>query len=80
MRKTRVNALRDLRIRRGLTQEEVAKALGISREQVSRFETGNRRPSWNALVPLSRLYRVSLEKAEAALRMESRSTSKAATA
>lgn len=52
--------LRDLRIERGLTQEQVAKEINISRSLVSNIEYGNRL-NINNIVSLCVLYGVSLD-------------------
>ena len=38
--------LRELRIGRGLSQEEVARALFVSRQSVSKWENGAAEPGW----------------------------------
>lgn len=53
--------LQVLRARRGITLGEVATATGISKSTLSRLETGQRRPSLELLLPLARMYRVSLD-------------------
>ena len=53
--------LQELRGRRGLTLAEVATATGISTSTLSRLETGQRRASLELLLPLARMYRVSLD-------------------
>lgn len=53
--------LQALRLRRGVTLSEVASATGISKSTLSRLETGQRRPSLELLLPLARMYRVSLD-------------------
>lgn len=50
--------LRSLRERLGLTQDEVARELGVSRALVSYYETGQRRPALPALVSLARTFGV----------------------
>lgn len=45
----------------GLTQNDVAEALGLSRQAVSRWETGTVRPTVENLRALSQLYDVSLD-------------------
>lgn len=49
--------LKDLRTRQHLTQNQVAKILGISPSIVSSYETGERTPSTQVLLSLSNLYR-----------------------
>lgn len=53
--------LQALRARRGVTLAEVAAGTGISKSTLSRLETGQRRPSLELLLPLARMYRVSLD-------------------
>ncbi len=55
------NALHRLRERRGLTQEEVAEELGVSRQSVSQWESGKTFPSVKKQIVLSRLYGVPME-------------------
>lgn len=53
--------LKRARQKMGLTQQEVATALGISREQVSYFETGSRPVSLSLLNKLANIYGYPLE-------------------
>lgn len=53
-----VSKLSDLRTARGLTQRDVAKALDCAERLVSRWETGEGRPSDENIVKLSELYGV----------------------
>lgn len=50
--------MRDLRIERGLNQEEIAKLLGISRPTVSHYETGTASLSVHVVEKLAALYGV----------------------
>ena len=52
--------LQSLRKENGLTQEQLAERLGVSRRTVSRWETGTNLPDLDILVELSDLYTVSL--------------------
>lgn len=54
------NEFAGLRTKRGLTQEQAAEVLGVTREHLSRVENGQRSVTWNVLVPMAELYRVSL--------------------
>ena len=54
--------LRELRISRGLSQEEVARALFVSRQSVSKWENGAAEPGVDHLKALARLYGVSLDR------------------
>ena len=53
--------LKEHRSRCGMTQEFVAEALGVSRQAVSKWESGKSEPSTSNLLALARLYRVSPE-------------------
>ena len=61
VRRTLGEALRACRMERGMTQEFVAEALGVSRQAVSKWETGAAEPSTSNLLALARLYGVSAE-------------------
>ena len=50
-----------LRERRGLTLADLSARTGISKSTLSRLETGQRRPSLELLLPLSRIYDVPLD-------------------
>lgn len=50
-----------LRKSKGLTQQEIAEALNVSRQAVSRWEVGTAAPSLDNLAYLSRLYGVPLD-------------------
>jgi transcriptional regulator with XRE-family HTH domain len=52
--------LRELRVRRGLTLEELAKRSGLSKGFLSRLESGGRQASIAAVLTLSRIFDVSL--------------------
>ena len=54
------NVLLDLRARKGLSQEELAQAVFVTRQAVSRWETGETVPNTETLKLLSRLYDVSI--------------------
>lgn len=55
-----------MRRARGLTLSAVANRTGISVSTLSRIETGNRRPTLDALIPLARVYEESLDRIVAA--------------
>lgn len=50
-----------LRTRRGLSQEQLAERLHVTRQAVSRWETGAADPSTSNLIALAKLYGVSAE-------------------
>lgn len=56
-----IDTLQDCRKRQGLSQEELAEALNVSRQTVSKWETGAALPSAENLLALSRLYGVSVD-------------------
>lgn len=55
-------ALKAHRAARGMTQEFVAEALGVSRQAVSKWEQGHSDPSTSNLLALAKLYGVSAQK------------------
>lgn len=55
------NSLTEARRQSGLSQQEVAEALDVSRQAVSRWETGAAAPSTENLVELARLYGATLD-------------------
>lgn len=50
-----MNNMKDLRVKAGLTQQNIAELIGKNRSSVSKYENGQERPEFNTLV---RLYRV----------------------
>lgn len=61
VRQSLAQALKSRRTARGLTQEAVAEALGVSRQAVSKWENGSSEPSTANLLALAKLYGVDLE-------------------
>ncbi|MCQ4950850.1 helix-turn-helix transcriptional regulator, partial [Bittarella massiliensis (ex Durand et al. 2017)] len=53
--------IREARLQAGLSQEQVAEALEVSRQAVSRWERGASRPSTATLVALATLFHRSVE-------------------
>ena len=53
--------LKQLRKQRGMTQTEVAAAIGVTRSVVSLYETEMRQPRPDMIVELARLYGVSTD-------------------
>jgi transcriptional regulator with XRE-family HTH domain len=53
--------LKELRMEKGMTQQEVADALGISQVTYSRYEKGEREPTLEMLVALSSFFDVSVD-------------------
>ena len=50
--------IKELRTEAGLTQQELADRVGISKQAVSMYETGNRRPSFDIADALAELFDV----------------------
>lgn len=53
--------LKECRVNTGLSQEKVAEILGVSKQAVSKWESGQTAPSTDNLVALSNIYNVSLD-------------------
>lgn len=53
--------LRKLRLDRGMTQEQVAQRLGVTRQALSSYESGRTRPDIDTLMRLSEIYGTDLE-------------------
>ena len=61
VRKSLGETLKEHRVRCHMTQEFVAERLGVSRQAVSKWETGSAEPSTSNLLALAKLYGVSPE-------------------
>jgi transcriptional regulator with XRE-family HTH domain len=53
--------LRELRLRRNISQEEVARHIGITRSAYSHYEINNRQPGYETLIKLAAFFEVSLD-------------------
>lgn len=53
--------LKNLRLKKGLLQEEVANALGISKQVVSTYENGTRSPSFDGLIKIAAFFGVTTD-------------------
>ncbi|WP_312938851.1 helix-turn-helix transcriptional regulator [Oscillibacter sp.] len=51
--------LKDLRLRKGVTQTDLAKAIGVSNGNVGDWERGRSKPGYDALISLSRFFEIS---------------------
>ena len=60
----------DLRKRQGLSQEALAEKLHVSRQTVSRWETGSALPDAGNIVQLSRLFGITADETAAPLRRQ----------
>ncbi len=54
-----VERLKELREEKGLTKEDLAKETGISRSAISLYESGQRVPSAEVIIILSRYFGIS---------------------
>ena len=59
-RRALATAVKEIRARRGLTQEQVATAAGVSRGYLGELEQGRRRPSFEGIVRVARALDVEL--------------------
>ena len=55
------NRLTELRKKHGLSQEELADRLGVSRQAVSKWERGEAYPDTDNLIELAKIYNISLD-------------------
>lgn len=55
------NKIKELRDKRGMTQEELGEVLGISKQALGRYESGQRRPNQDAMFQLADFFNVSLD-------------------
>lgn len=55
------NTLKTLRIRNDMTQEQLAQRLGLTKSVISAYETGLRMPSYEVLISISRIFKVSTD-------------------
>ena len=53
--------IKNLRMAQGMTQEELAKRINVSKATVSAYENGSRLPSYGVLIKLSQLFHVSTD-------------------
>lgn len=53
--------LKEERIKKGVTETEVAKTLGLAQSTISKYEHGIKEPSNGALVALAKYYGVSTD-------------------
>ena len=53
--------LKELRLKKGVTQKEVAEAIGCSSNNYARYERGDREPDNNTLKQLSKYFGVSID-------------------
>lgn len=68
-----VNQLKLMRSRKGMTQEEVAEQVGVSRQAVAKWEKGDTLPDVESCVKLADLYGVPLDMLVRGLKEENQS-------
>lgn len=56
-----VNSLSDFRVRKGLTQEELAKILGVTRQTIIAIEKGNYTPSVLLALKIAKFFKKPVE-------------------
>lgn len=55
------NRLKHLRTKSGVTQAQLAERLGLTKSVISAYETGLRMPSYEILIQISRIFKVSTD-------------------
>lgn len=53
--------IKSLRLERNITQKQLADMAGVAVSAISSYESGNRYPSYDVLISLSRIFRVSTD-------------------
>lgn len=53
--------LKELRIKSGLTQEELGKKIKLSKSNISKYESGDVEPNMQTLIEISRLFKCSTD-------------------
>lgn len=61
-----------LRVKRGLSQTELSKLLGVSQVAVAKYETGQTMPETKNLIELSRIFKVTLDQLLKPMKSETR--------
>ena len=55
------NMLKTLRLRKNMTQAQLANKLGLTKSVICAYETGLRLPSYDILIHIARIYNVSTD-------------------
>ena len=55
------NVLKTLRLKKGMTQAQLAQKLGVTKSVISAYETGLRLPSYEILIHIAKLFNVSTD-------------------
>lgn len=53
--------LKELRLKNRITQKQLADRLGLAHSAISAYESGDRYPTYDTLITLSRIYHVSVD-------------------
>ena len=56
-----ISRLKKLRVKKGLSQQQLAKALGVSTSAIGMYELGQRKPDHDLLIKMSRFFDVSVD-------------------
>lgn len=55
------STLRTLRIQNDMTQEQLSKKLGMTKSVISAYETGLRMPSYEVLIDIAKIFKVTTD-------------------
>lgn len=55
------NRLKTLRMKLNMTQQQLARKLGLTKSVISAYETGLRQPSYDVLIHIAKIYNVSTD-------------------
>ncbi|MDE6759272.1 MAG: helix-turn-helix domain-containing protein [Lachnospiraceae bacterium] len=55
------NTLKQLRLHHNLTQAQLAQKLGLTKSVISAYETGLRMPSYETLISISKIFKVTTD-------------------
>lgn len=55
------NRLKSLRLQNNYTQEKLAQRLGLTKSVISAYETGLRMPSYDTLISISKIFKVTTD-------------------
>lgn len=61
MRETIVNRVHELRMKSGITQEDVARSVGVTRQTILAIEKGNYVPSVLLALKIAKFFRTTVE-------------------
>ena len=53
--------VKELRLEKGLTQQQLANLLGVAISAISSYESGSRYPSYEVLISIARIFHVSTD-------------------